>query len=81
MHDLLVAGRARELSELRKGLSPLMLPPDAMHAQPGTAAVPSAGSALLGGYMPSDAVLQRSNFAAPLPPDAHAMYSRIMAAL
>jgi hypothetical protein len=73
--------RARELGELRKGLSPLMLPQGATHAQPGTAAVPSARSALLGGYMPSDAVLQRSDFAAPLPPEVHAMYNRIMAAL
>lgn len=58
-----------------------MLPQDDTHAQPGTQAVPAAGSALLGGYMPDDSVLQRSNFATPLEPEAHAMYTRIMASL
>lgn len=78
MTSCAVLRRAKELNQLRKGLSPLMLPPD---EEPGTQAVPSAGSALLGGYMPDDSVLQRSNFTAPLRPDAHAMYTRIMTLL
>lgn len=44
---VLSPARAKELSQLRKGLSPLMLPPDAAAAQTGAQAVPAAGSVLL----------------------------------
>jgi len=46
-----------------------------------TQGIISSGSALLGGFMPDDEVLRRSDFAAPLTPQTQALYTRIMASL
>ncbi len=76
--------RARQLDELRKGLAVHRLPGAPADVAAAAAALPAGGggaAALMGGYMPGEAVLQRSDFQLPLAPDSLRMYQDILAQL
>lgn len=72
--------RAQRAKGLRQGASPLLLPDG--RPSPSAAAAPAASiSQLLGGTLPSDPVLQRSEFLFPLDAETERLYVELLSGL
>ena len=77
-HKLLLC-RAHRSKGLQHGASPLLLP--AVQSRPSGDASESSISQLVGGVMPADAVLRRSEFLFPLDAETERLYERLLSTL